>query len=96
MEKNLVIVESPSKADTIKKYLGEDFKIMSSKGHIRDLDEKGSGMGIDFTNGYKPNYVVSPDKKKLVSELKKSKITKQYTKNAISTIDYYSCMFKDL
>lgn len=70
MEKNLVIVESPSKADTIKKYLGEDFKIMSSKGHIRDLDEKGSGMGIDFTNGYKPNYVVSPDKKKLVSELK--------------------------
>ena len=68
MEKNLVIVESPSKAKTIEQYLGKDYKVMSSFGHIRDLDEK--GIGIDFTNGYKPKYVVSPDKKKLVTELK--------------------------
>ena len=70
MEKNLVIVESPSKSKTIGKYLGKDYKVMSSFGHIRDLDEKGAGIGIDFSNGYKPRYVVSADKKKLVSELK--------------------------
>lgn len=70
MEKNLVIVESPSKANTIGKYLGKDYKVMSSFGHIRDLDEKGSGIGIDFTNDYKPRYVVSADKKKLVNNLK--------------------------
>ena len=68
MDKNLVIVESPAKAKTIEKFLGKDFHVMSSFGHVRDLSER--GIGIDFEHNYKPQYVVSPDKKKLVSELK--------------------------
>lgn len=64
MSKNLVIVESPAKAKTIEKFLGPDFKVMSSFGHIRDLAEK--GIGIDFENQYQPVYVVSSDKKKLL------------------------------
>ncbi|NCB70058.1 MAG: type I DNA topoisomerase [Bacteroidia bacterium] len=70
MSKNLVIVESPAKAKTIEKFLGKDYQVMSSFGHIRDLAEK--GIGIDFENNYKPQYVVSSDKKKVVSELKKA------------------------
>jgi DNA topoisomerase-1 len=68
MEKNLLIVESPAKAKTIGKYLGKDFEVRSSFGHIRDLDKE--GMGIDIDNGFTPHYSVSPDKKKVVSELK--------------------------
>lgn len=70
MSKNLVIVESPAKAKTIEKFLGSDFHVMSSFGHIRDLAEK--GIGIDFENNYKPLYTVSSDKKKVVAELKKA------------------------
>jgi len=70
MSKNLVIVESPAKAKTIEKFLGSDYQVMSSFGHIRDLAEK--GIGIDFANNYKPEYVVSTDKKKVVAELKKA------------------------
>ena len=70
MSKNLVIVESPAKAKTIEKFLGEDYHVMSSFGHIRDLAEK--GIGIDFENNYQPQYAVSTDKKKVVSELKKA------------------------
>lgn len=70
MSKNLVIVESPAKAKTIEKFLGADFQVMSSFGHIRDLAEK--GIGIDFENNYQPQYTVSSDKKKVVSELKKA------------------------
>jgi len=70
MSKNLVIVESPAKAKTIEKFLGSDYHVMSSFGHIRDLAEK--GIGIDFENNYEPQYIVSTDKKKLVSELKKA------------------------
>ncbi len=70
MSKKLVIVESPSKAKTIKKYLGEDFQVMSSVGHIRDL-EKGDD-GVDVENGFQPHYVISSDKKKVVKELKKA------------------------
>lgn len=70
MSKNLVIVESPAKAKTIEKFLGKDYHVMSSFGHIRDLAEK--GIGIDFENNYQPEYTVSTDKKKLVSELKKA------------------------
>ena len=70
MSKNLVIVESPAKAKTIEKFLGEDFQVMSSFGHIRDLAEK--GLGIDFENNYQPQYAVSTDKKKIVAELKKA------------------------
>ena len=70
MSKNLVIVESPAKAKTIEKFLGKDYQVMSSFGHIRDLAEK--GIGIDFDNNYTPQYIVSSDKKKVVSELKKA------------------------
>lgn len=69
MSKNLVIVESPAKAKTIQKYLGKDFEVKSSFGHIRDLPKK--GMGIDLTT-FTPDYEVSPDKKKIVSELKEA------------------------
>ena len=70
MTKNLVIVESPAKAKTIEKYLGKDFTVKSSIGHIRDLPKKG-GMAIDIENGFKPTYEISPDKKKVVDELSK-------------------------
>jgi DNA topoisomerase-1 len=69
MIENLVIVESPAKAKTIEKFLGKDFQVTSSMGHIRDLAKK--EYGIDINNGYQPQYVVPTDKKKLVSELKK-------------------------
>ena len=70
MSKNLVIVESPAKAKTIEKFLGKEYEVMSSMGHIRDLSDK--GLGIDFDNNYAPQYEVSPDKKKIVSDLKKA------------------------
>ncbi|MEN9523604.1 MAG: hypothetical protein RL065_1981, partial [Bacteroidota bacterium] len=69
MAKNLLIVESPAKAKTIEKYLGGDFKVVSSKGHIRDL-AKGD-KGVDIANGFKPNYIISEDKEEVVKELKK-------------------------
>lgn len=68
MSKNLVIVESPAKAKTIEGYLGKDFTVRSSFGHVRDLPDK--GMAIDIENGFKPTYEVSPDKVKVVNELK--------------------------
>ncbi|WP_304961070.1 type I DNA topoisomerase [uncultured Parabacteroides sp.] len=68
MQKNLVIVESPAKAKTIEKFLGKDYKVMSSYGHIRDLKTK--EFSIDIEHDYTPQYVVPTDKKKLVSELK--------------------------
>jgi DNA topoisomerase-1 len=69
MSKNLVIVESPAKAKTIEGYLGKDFKVASSMGHIRDLP-KGSGA-IDIENGYEPTYEVSDEKKDIIQKLKK-------------------------
>lgn len=69
MAKNLVIVESPAKAKTIEKFLGSDYIVKSSFGHIRDLDKGDSA--IDVANNFKPNYIISPDKTKVVSELKK-------------------------
>jgi DNA topoisomerase-1 len=69
MSKNLVIVESPAKAKTIEGYLGKDFKVTSSMGHIRDLP-KGSGA-IDIENNFEPTYEISPDKKEIISKLKK-------------------------
>ncbi len=69
--KNLVIVESPSKSKTIEKYLGKDYKVVSSKGHIRDLATSGKeGLGVDVDNDFKATYVVSKDKKDVVKELK--------------------------
>lgn len=70
MAKNLVIVESPAKAKTIEGFLGKDFLVKSSIGHIRDLPRKG-GMAIDIENGFQPNYEISPDKKQVVTELDK-------------------------
>ena len=69
MAKNLVIVESPAKKKIIQGFLGNDFVVESSIGHIRDLPKKG-GMAIDIENGFTPNYMVSEDKKKVVSHLK--------------------------
>ncbi|MGM9758868.1 MAG: type I DNA topoisomerase [Parabacteroides sp.] len=68
MQKNLVIVESPAKAKTIEKFLGKDYKVLSSYGHIRDL--KAKEFSIDIEHDYAPQYVVPADKKKLVAELK--------------------------
>ena len=69
MAKNLVIVESPAKAKTIEGYLGSEFVVKSSFGHVRDLAKK--GLAIDLEADFKPQYEVSPDKKQVVSELKK-------------------------
>jgi len=69
MSKNLVIVESPAKAKTIEGFLGKDFTVKSSFGHIRDLP--GKKISIDIENGYAPEYIISDDKKKVVAELKK-------------------------
>ena len=68
MAKNLVIVESPAKAKTIEKFLGNDYKVMSSYGHIADLPDR--ELGVDVLNGFKPQYQVSADKKNLVKTLK--------------------------
>ena len=68
-EENLVIVESPAKAKTIEGFLGKDFLVKSSYGHIRDLAKK--NLGINIENNYSPDYIVPPDKKKVVDELKK-------------------------
>ena len=70
--RNLVIVESPSKSKTIEKYLGSNYKVVSSKGHVRDLATTGKyGLGIDIENDFKPNYEFIRGKKKVVTELKK-------------------------
>jgi len=72
MIKNIVIVESPSKSKTIEKYLGNKYKVVSSKGHIRDLSTSGKyGFGVDIDNNFKPNYVAIKGKKKVIDELKK-------------------------
>lgn len=69
MSKNLVIVESPAKAKTIAKFLGKDFTVKSSFGHIRDLPKK--GMSVDIAHNFTPDYEINPDKKKTVAELRK-------------------------
>ena len=67
--KNLVIVESPGKVKTIQEYLGKEFLVKASQGHIRDLQEK--KLSVDVEDGFKPEYVVPADKKRIVAELKK-------------------------
>ncbi|MBQ9339265.1 MAG: type I DNA topoisomerase [Paludibacteraceae bacterium] len=70
MSKNLVIVESPAKAKTIEKFLGKDYHVMSSQGHIRDIEGSGkNGIGIDFNNHYQPHYVIDSSKHKLIQSL---------------------------
>ncbi len=69
----LVIVESPKKCDTIGRYLGADYKVMASQGHIRDLSTRGKGgLGIDVEHGFKPDFVINPEKTKIVNELKRA------------------------
>jgi DNA topoisomerase-1 len=70
MSKNLVIVESPAKAKTIEKFLGPDYVVKSSIGHIRDMPKK--DMGVSIENDFLPTYAISADKKKVVADLKKS------------------------
>jgi DNA topoisomerase IA len=75
MAKNLVIVESPAKAKTINKYLGSDYKVLASIGHIKDLPSK--GLGVDIENNFEPTYEVIPDvkkrnNKKTVADLKRA------------------------
>ena len=72
MTKNLVIVESPAKAKTIERFLGKDYIVKSCLGHVRDLAKK--GLGVDIKNGFLPQYIISPEKKKIVAELKKKAI----------------------
>ena len=84
MSKYLVIVESPSKCKPIEKYLGTDYKVLSSKGHIRDLSTKGKyGLGVDIENDFKPDYVTIKGKKKDIDELKKN--VKQVEKVFLAT-----------
>ena len=72
MSKNLVIVESPAKAKTIEKFLGADYHVLSSQGHIRDIEPMGkNSMGIDFENGYAPHYVVDEHKTHLIEQLER-------------------------
>ena len=72
MGKNLVIVESPNKTKTISKYLGDNYKVVSSVGHIRDLSTSGKyGFGVDIENNFKPDYVPIKGKSKIIKELKK-------------------------
>ena len=69
----LVIVESPTKCHTIGKYLGDEYKVMASLGHVRDLSIKGkSGLGIDVEHGFKPTYEVQPKQMGVVRDLKKN------------------------
>ena len=73
MPKKLVIVESPSKTKPIEKYLGKDYKVLSSKGHVRDLATTGKyGLGVDVDNDFTPNYIMMKGKKSVVDELKKA------------------------
>src|ERR1700752_4356368 len=69
MSKNLVIVESPAKAKTIEGFLGKDFTVRSSFGHVRDLIKK--GYGVDIENNFEPTYEVQQEKEKVIAELKK-------------------------
>ena len=71
MSKNLIIVESPEKAKTLERFLGSDYRVLSSKGHIRDIEGLGkNSMGVDLEHGYEPNYVMEESKARLVQTLR--------------------------
>ena len=69
MSKNLIIVESPAKAKTIQKFIGKDYTVISSKGHVRDLPQK--DLGIDISKHFSPQYEILSEKKKLITDIKK-------------------------
>ena len=77
----LVIVESPSKIKSVKKYLGTGYNVMASKGHVRDLPK--SKLGVDVENNFKPDYVTIKGKKKTIDELKNNNITYYYINKLI-------------
>ncbi|HLB66318.1 MAG TPA: DNA topoisomerase, partial [Candidatus Saccharimonadales bacterium] len=79
MAKNLVIVESPAKAKTIEKYLGQDFGVLSSVGHIRSIPKKAKNgvKPVDIENGFKTIYEIDPEKKKIIADLKKALINSE-------------------
>lgn len=80
----LVIVESPAKSKTISHYLGEDYVVEASVGHIRDLATSGKGgLGVDVNNNFKPTYIISSDKKEVVKKLKK--LTKESSEVILAT-----------
>ena len=99
MAKNLVIVESPAKSKTIEKYLGKDFRVLSSKGHIRDLTTTGKyGLGVDIDNNFTPSYAFIAGKKKLVDDLKKEvkasdKVYLAYGNHEVIDYDTYPQIF---
>jgi len=68
MAKNLVIVESPGKVKSIQGYLGSDYKVVASVGHVREIPKK--GLGIDVNNGFEPHYEISPDKREVVAKIR--------------------------
>ena len=74
MSKNLVIVESPAKARTIERYLGSDYRVLASYGHVRDLPENpGKGkFGVDVDHGFQPEYVINEDRRKQISDIAKA------------------------
>ncbi|MBQ6764959.1 MAG: DNA topoisomerase I, partial [Paludibacteraceae bacterium] len=72
MSKNLVIVESPAKAKTIEKFLGSEYHVLSSQGHVRDIEPIGkNSLGIDFEHGYEPHYAIDASKEHLIDQLRK-------------------------
>ena len=85
MQKNLVIVESPAKAKTIEKFLGKDFKVLSSYGHIRDLKKK--EFSIDIEKNFKPKYEIPAEKQELVDKLKEEASKAEEGKNWTSCKD---------
>ena len=91
----LVIVESPTKCKTIKKYLGEDYQVLASCGHIRDLSTKGKGgLGVDIDNDFKPTYENAKDKAKIISDLKSALFYAKYGADACSIVLFVSFSFK--
>ena len=92
MSKKIVIVESPSKSKTIEKYLGSDYIVTSSKGHVRDLATSGKeGLGVDVENKFIPKYVINKDKRDVVKELKQ--LVKESDDIYLATEDVYKRQF---
>ena len=84
MSKNLVIVESPAKAKTIEKFLGKDYHVLSSFGHIRDLPKR--NLSIDIEHGFTPEYEIQPDKKALIAQLSKAAKEADFVKAALNAL----------
>jgi len=93
MAKNLVIVESPAKAKTIEKFLGSDFEVRASMGHIMDLPKK--GLGVDVRHDFHPKYVVIEKKDRLVADLKAASKKAETEPTIPATVGHMSELFGD-